>query len=120
MTDSHGPVTDETDVGTSGGDKAVLTHTRWSAPAGNKHFHDNDGHVDVLNITVLADTDHGSTNRYTACGISPQNQIHDQGLVNVDDPCQASDCFGCLLGMSHFTDTLDAIPPQKECGQTTE
>ena len=82
---------------------------------------DYDGTVDPLDIMVIADVDGLLWGLYSECPLTPQDQIHDQGLVNVDDACTLGNlCGSCGYSDSHVRTVLEGILPTRRCGQTTQ
>ena len=73
-----------------------------------------------LEFPVIADTDGGLWNLYAECGWYYQDQVIDQGLVTVDDPCVLADiCAHCSNSDAYMRGVLDSIVPPKWCGEAT-
>jgi hypothetical protein len=102
----------------SGGDPTWQDADTWA----NHWDHDGDGTDDPpLDITVIADTDGGLWSMYAICPVTPQDQIMDQGMVNVDDACNLSNlCGTCGYNDTRVRNALDLILEPQSCGETTD
>lgn len=86
---------------------------------------DDDGTLNPegpLEFPVIADTDGGLWNAYTVCPWYYQDQVIDQGMVTVDDPCvwESGDiCAHCSNSDAYMRGVFDTLVPTKWCGEAT-
>ena len=75
-----------------------------------------------LEFPVIADTDGGLWDMYAVCPWYYQDQVIDQGLVTVDDPCVLEPgnlCATCSNSDAYMRSVFDSIVPPKWCGEAT-
>jgi hypothetical protein len=105
----------EQEAGSHGGNPTWQDAYKWATDWDEDGTNNPEG---PLEFPVIADTDGSIWSMYTQCPWYYQDQIFDQGLVTVDDPC-VFPCGSCSNSDSYIRTVLDGIVPAKWCGEAT-